>query len=47
MISSPNVLSSLISSYCVGDTVEFVIYRDNKSQIINVTFETPRPADVN
>ncbi len=46
MISSPNVLSSLISSYCVGDTVEFVIYRDNKSQIINVTFETPRPADV-
>ncbi len=47
MISSPNVLSSLVSSYCVGDTVEFVIYRDNKSQIINVTFDTPRPADVN
>lgn len=47
MISSPNTLSSLISSYCVGDTVEFVIYRDNKSQIINITFETPRPVESN
>ncbi len=47
MITSANALSTLIASYCVGDTVEIVIYRDGKSQIITVEFTTPRPADVN
>ena len=46
MISSANTLSALISSYCVGDKVEMVIYRDGKSQIITVEFTVPRPADV-
>lgn len=47
MITSSNALSTLIASYCVGDTVEIVIYRDGRSQIITVEFTTPRPADVN
>ena len=47
MITSSNALSTLIASYCVGDTVEIVIYRDGRSQIITVEFATPRPADVN
>ncbi len=47
MISSPNTLSTLIASYCVGDSAEVVIYRDGKSQIIIVEFTTPRPVDAN
>ncbi|MBR6644407.1 MAG: trypsin-like peptidase domain-containing protein [Clostridia bacterium] len=47
MISSPSTLSTLIASYCVGDTAEMVIYRDGKSQIITVEFTVTRPAEDN
>ena len=47
IISSPNTLSTLVASYCVGDTVEIVIYRDGKSQIITVEFTVARPAENN
>lgn len=45
VITSPSTLSSLIASYCVGDTAEFVIVRNNKQQIVTVTFTVPRPAE--
>ncbi len=47
MISSSSTLSTLIASYCVGDTIELVIYRDGRSQIITVEFTVPRPVEEN